>query len=317
VAALMELKDWDKAIDVLQAFRRNYPEHKLQPEVTKKMALAYKEAGKLAVAAAEYERIEKESKDDEVRRGALLLAADLYEQAKETDRALAVYRRYVAYFPKPLDLALESRHKIAQVYKARNDNNAYFNELKQIVAQDAQAGRERTDRTRYLGATAALGLTEPLYDQMVAIRLVQPFEKSLKKKRTAMKTATDAFSKLMDYEVGDVTAAATFYLAEIYYDFNRALTESERPKNLNAMELEQYELALEEQAYPFEEKAIEVHVKNLDLLSVGVYNPWIDKSIEKLARLMPARYAKSEETTGFIETIGPFRYRSAVELSQR
>ncbi len=317
VAALIQLKDWDQAIAVLHAFRKDHPGHKLQPEITKKMALVYKEAGKLAIAAAEYERIEKESKDDEVRRGALLLAADLYEQAKETDRALEVYRRYVAYFPKPLELALESRHKIAQVYKARNNTNAYLSELKQILALDAQAGRERTDRTRYLGATAALHITEPLYEQLVAIKLVQPFEKNLIKKRNAMKTATDAFGKLVDYGVGEVTAAATYYLAEIYYHFNKALTESERPKNLNAAELEQYELVLEEKAFPFEEKAIAVHEKNLGLMSVGVYNAWIDKSIGKLATLVPARYAKSEVSTGFIDNIGPYRYQSGAEVSHR
>src|SRR4030065_720042 len=115
-----------------------------------------------------------------------------------------------------------------------------------------------------------------------------------------MKAATEGFAKLVSYEVGDVTAAATYYLAEIYYNFSRSLTESERPDNLNAEALEQYELAIEEQAYPFEEKAIAVHEKNLGLLSVGVYSPWIDKSIEKLAKLVPARYAKVEERTGFI-----------------
>ncbi len=308
VAALIQLKDWDKAIAVLQAFRQNYPGHKLQPEVTKKMAYVYREAGKLAVAAAEYERIEKESKDDEVRRGSLLLAADLYEQVKDTDRAIDVYKRYISYFPKPLDLALESRHKIAVIYKIRNDTSAYMSELKQIVTVDAQAGRERTPRTRYLGATAALEITEPLFDQLVAIKLVKPFEKNLLKKKTAMKSALDAFGKLANYEVGDVTAAATYYLAEIYYNFNRSLTESERPDNLDAAAREQYELAIEEQAYPFEEKAIAVHEKNLGLMSLGIYNKWIDMSIEKLAKLVPARYAKYEESSGYIKSIGPFEY---------
>jgi hypothetical protein len=51
---------------------------------------------------------------------------------------------------------------------------------------------------------------------------------------------------------------------------------SERPEGLNAMEMEEYELAIEEQAYPFEEKAIEVHESNLTLIGLGVYNDWID-----------------------------------------
>lgn len=306
-SALIKLKDWDKAVEVLQAFRKNYPAHELQPEITKKIAYAFREAGKLAVAAAEYERIEKESKDDEVRRGALLVAADLYEQALDTGRALDVYRRYVAVFPKPLELALESRHKIASIYKTRSDTKAYFGELQQIMDMDARAGRDRSDRTRFLGANAALGLTEPLYDQLTAIKLVKPFDKNLIKKKAAMKAATEGFSKLVKYEVGDVTAGATYYLAEIYYHFSKALAESERPGNLNAAELEQYELAIEEQAFPFEEKAIATHQKNIELLSVGVGSLWIERSIEKLAKLVPARYAKPEERTGYIGVIGPFR----------
>jgi hypothetical protein len=123
-----------------------------------------------------------------------------------------------------------------------------------------------------------------------------------------MKEATDAFGKLAGYQAGEATAAAAYYIAEIYYHFGKALTESERPDNLSAAEREQYELALEEQAYPFEEKAIKLHEKNLELLSVGVYNAWIDKSIERLAQMMPARYARSEESPGFIDRIGPYRY---------
>lgn len=306
-SALIKLKDWDKAVEVLQAFRKNHPAHELQPEVTKKIAYAYREAGKLAVAAAEYERIEKESKDDEVRRGALLVAADLYEQTQDSNRALDVYRRYVAAFPKPLELALESRHKIAGIYKTRHDSKAYFGELQQIMDMDARAGRDRSDRTRFLGANAALGLTEPLYEQLTAIKLVKPFDKNLVKKKAAMKAATDGFGKLVKYEVGDVTAAATYYLAEIYYHFSRALTESERPDKLSAAELEQYELAIEEQAFPFEEKAIATHQKNIELLSVGVGSLWIERSLDKLAKLVPARYAKPEERTGYISSIGPFR----------
>jgi hypothetical protein len=74
------------------------------------------------------------------------------------------------------------------------------------------------------------------------------------------------------------------------------------------MELEQYELAIEDQAYPFEEKAIAVHEENLKLMSRGVYNEWIDKSLQKLAELMPARYARQEESSGIVSSLGTFIY---------
>lgn len=313
--ALLDLKEWSRAIDVLQAFRKSYPANKLQPEVTKKIALAHKEAGQLSAAAAEYERVETETKDDEQRRGALALAAELHERAGENERALKVYRRYVDYFPKPVELALETRHKIAELCKATDDTAGYYGELRRIVEIDAHAGNERTDRTRYLAATSALALAEPLYRRFVDIKLVKPFKQNLARKQTAMKEATGAFGKLADYHAGEVTAAATFYIAEIYFDFNRALVKSERPENLDPAEREQYELALEEQAYPFEEKAIAVHEKNLELLGVGIYNSWIDKSIAKLASLVPARYAKTEERPAFLYAMGPFRYQVVAKSS--
>lgn len=177
--------------------------------------------------------------------------------------------------------------------------------MKQIVAGDAVAGNGRTDRTRFLAAKASLVLTEPKLEEFKKVALVKPFKKNLKKKKQRMRTAIDSYTKLVEYQVGEVTAAATFYIAEIYYEFSVALLESERPTNLNEEELEQYELVIEDQAYPFEEKAINVHEKNMELLDVGIYNEWIDKSISKLAVLLPARYAKTEQGGAIITLIQP------------
>jgi len=280
------------AAAVLVAFRTSFPDHPLQPEVTKKIALVYREDGRLSLAAEEYERIERESRDDEVRREALLIAAELHEEAGGQARALAGYRRYVDYFPRPVELNLETRNKIAAMLKAENETKGYLEQLREIVAIDAAAGGERTDRTRFLAAKAALVLAELSYEKFVEVSLVKPFEANLRRKQERMKTARQQFNSLLDYEVGEVTAAAMFYLAEIYAHFSQALMGSERPEGLSPLESEQYELAIEEQAYPFEEQAIEIHVKNLQLVAAGVYNDWIDKSLQKLAVFVPARYAK-------------------------
>ena len=356
--ALIQLKAWKRAASVLAGFRQMFPEHELQPEVTKKIAFVYKEDGQLSMAAREYERIETESGDEAIRKDALLVAADLYEQAKDQAGALKVYRRYVDYFPKPVDVHVETRNKIAIILKAGNDRKAYLKELRQIIAIDAAAGNERTTRTRYLAGKGALVLAEIDYAKFEAVQLVKPFKRNLKKKQKLMKKSIKAFNKLVDYELGNVTAAATYYLAEIYTHFSNALMNSERPvlgfdyhkvkpgdtlsgiaklydadvgriarennlnsskvivagktlkipRGLNPMELEQYELALEEQAYPFEEKGIEVHESNLKLIGQGVYNEWIDKSLQKLAVFMPARYAKSEEHSAVVASLETYLY---------
>ena len=124
---------------------------------------------------------------------------------------------------------VETRHKIAEILKEQQKRNEYLKELKNIVSLDANAGDQRTDRIRYLAARAALELAEVGYIQFTGVRLVKPFQTNLSRKQKLMKQSTREFSRLIDYEVGEVTAAATFYLAEIYAHFSKALMESERP----------------------------------------------------------------------------------------
>jgi tetratricopeptide (TPR) repeat protein len=305
-ASLMLLKQWGAVATVLEGFRKLYPDNKLNNDITKKLAVVYKEDGKYLKSAVEFERIEKENPNDKaLRREALNQAAELYVKAGEKSKALLVYTKLVDYFPVPIEDAIEARQKMAEIYLENGERKQYIFQLKQIVAGDAVAGNGRTDRTRFLAAKASLVLAEPKLEEFKKVELVKPFKKNLKKKKQRMRTAIDTYTKLVEYQVGEVTAAATFYIAEIYYEFSVALMESERPTNLGEEELEQYELVIEEQAYPFEEKAINVHEKNMELLDVGIYNEWIDKSIAKLAVLLPARYAKTEQGSTIITLIQP------------
>ena len=263
------------------------------------------------LAAGEYERVAEQATDPELGREALLAAGDLYEQAADTDSALGVYLRYVEAFPEPVEQALEARFKIAGFYKDNGDGVNYREQLQAIVAADGAAGAERTDRTKYLAGQSALVLAQDLYDQFTAVKLVQPFKQSLATKQKRMDAAMHAFEGLVDYEVADVTAAATFYMAEIYYGFSKALLDSERPGGLDAAAAADYEDALQEQAYPFEEQAIGLFEKNVELMrAAGVYDDWIKQSLAKLADLVPGRYAKTEISSGFIASIELYSYRS-------
>ena len=307
-AALIQLKDWEMAASVLVGFRNSFPEHSLQPEVTKKIAYVYRENGQLSLAASEYERIERESGDDAIRQDALLVAAELHEQDGNSTSALEVYRRYVEYFPQPVETNLETRNKISVILKEQNDLKSYLDELEKIVVIDASAGKDRTPRTRYLAAQAALVLAEQKFETFVTVSLVNPLEVNLRRKRELMKETTQKFNQLIEYEIAETTAAATFYLAEIYAQFSKALMTSERPQGLSPLELEEYELAIEDQAYPFEEKAITVHENNIKLISMGVYNEWVEKSLQKLAEFIPARYDKPEEASGIISSLDTYIY---------
>ena len=196
------------------------------------------------------------------------------------------------------------------MHESVGDKQSYLDELEHIVTIENNAGPEQTERSRYLAAQSSLVLTERLYDEFAALRLNLPFEDSLSEKQRLMDVALKGFEQLVQYEVAEVTAAATFYIAEAYYQFSSAIVESERPSDLSQADLADYEMVIEEEAYPFEERSIDVHRENLELMSAGVFNGWVQRSLDRLAEVMPGRYAKYEISSGFVGSIDFYAYRS-------
>jgi len=311
-AALMKLQDWEMSARVLEDFRVDNPDHELNADATKQLAFVYHENGQVERAAREHERISLEATDPELKREALLTAGELYDKVDAVEDAIRVYEIYVADYPLPMDIAMETRSRLAEIFKLRLDYNRYYEELGDIVAADGEAGIERTDRSRYLASKAALVLAERTYERFADLQLTQPFEESLSEKQNRMDVATAAFEALVSYEVADVTSAATYYIARIYLDFSVALLESERPAGLSEAEKVDYEMVLEEEAFPFEERAIEIHEENFELLAAGTYNEWVQQSLDELAALMPGRYAKNETSEDHLGSIDSYAYRMPI-----
>jgi tetratricopeptide (TPR) repeat protein len=308
--ALITQNNWPRAIAVLEQFRRAHPGHELEPEVSKKLAIGYQETGRSMDAAAEYERIAARREETaEIRRVALSQAAELYLQAANKGqvgaaaKATAVYGSYVAQFPQPFDLAIEARQHLADLAVAAKDSNQQLHWLRQIIDADNSAGAARTDRSRYLAARATLVMAVPSVANFNDTKLTSPLAKSLKIKRAVMEEALAAYSRALDYKVAEVTTEATFGIAELYRQMGADVMASERPKKLDADALEQYNVLLEEQAFPFEEKAISLHQSNVQRAGSGIYDEWVKKSYAVLAKLMPARYAKNEVSEDYVGSL--------------
>ena len=304
-ALLIGLKDWPRAIQVLEDFRRNFPSSELQPEVTRKLAVAYSEAGRPGVAAVEFERIAQAAGTaPDLQRESLAQAAALYEKAGDSARTAAALESYIKRFPAPFEAAVEARQKLADIAGQRGDQPRRVALLEELVRVDQAAGSARTDRSHYLAAKASLELALPTRDAFNGVRLVLPLKKSLEAKRAAMQRALKAFEAADAYAIAEVSTAATFEMAELYRRLAADLLKSERPKTLKDEELEQYNLLLEEQAYPFEERAIDIHLVNAGRAAHGVYDDSVRASYAALAKLKPARFAKSEEHEDLTIDIG-------------
>jgi len=305
--ALIKENNWPRAIEVLEQFRRANPNHELAPEVSKKLAVGYQQAGRNLEAAAEYDRIAARREETaEIRRSALWQAAELYGAAAKKGQTSAItlaandYAAYVAQFPQQFDLCIEARQNLADLAVMAHDNNVRNRWLAEIIQADRTAGAARTPRSKYLAARAVLITMKPLVDEFDGVKLTQPLKNSIKQKRLVMDNVLKAYGQALDYNVAEVTTEATFGMAELYRKMGQDVMASERPKKLDADALEQYNVMLEEQTIPFEEKSISLHQANVQHAADGVYDEWVKKSYAALAKIMPARYAKTEVSEDYV-----------------
>jgi cellulose synthase operon protein C len=303
-AELITLKQWDRAIGVLEDFRREYPKSELSADVTRKLAVAYTQANRPGEAAAEFEHIATSPTEDRaVQREALLQSADLYAKANNSPKAVTMLEKFVSTNPTPIADAEEARQRLADYAGKSGDAARQDFWYREIIKADSQAGVQRTDRTHFLAAKAQLVLAQPARDAFRGVRLTAPLKKSLVAKRKALEAAMEGYKKAASYNVAEVTTAATYEMAELYRTLAHDVLSSERPKGLKGDELEEYNSLLEEQVFPFEEEAIKAHELNTARARDGVYDEWVQKSYKVLAELKPARYGKTELTQDVVTTL--------------
>ncbi len=294
-AALIALSAWGEATTVLESFRSRYPNSPLLTDVDKKLAIAYVKDLKPFQAADAYRRIAaRTSETPEVRQDAAWQAAKLFDDAGRLPDAAKAYEFYVGAFPMPLDRAVDARRRIADIYKGQGDAYRYLFWLRELVTADENAGSKRSDYSKSVAAQAALDLGRITAQDAARIRLTAPVEISLPQRKGAVEAAIQALEKAAAYGYADIATAASYELGAVYQSFAKALIDSERPRNLDAEEAEQYNILLEEQALPFEEKAITAHEVNLKRVGQGFYDSSIAQSVTALGLLSPAKYGKRE-----------------------
>ena len=140
---------------------------------------------------------------------------------------------------------------------------------------------------------AALKLAGIQANRFAAVELRAPLADSLGRKQQLLEAARSRYDQAQQFGGPGVVSQATFERAELYRRLAGDLMASEAPAELNEMEAMQYQMLLEEEAYPFEEEAIAMHERNHQRLAEGVFDEWVEQSLQVLAKLFPGRYART------------------------
>ena len=290
-----EQGQWAQASGYGQEFAQRYPRHELMADVNRLLSSSYLKSNNQGKAAESLEALAKNEKDASVKAAALWQAANLYEQQNDKLAAVRALGQYVENYPKPFGQYMEALYKLAQLNAS--DNKARQAALDKIQQSANQAAfSDKTERTAFIAAWAQLQKANEQYSQFQRIRLVEPLAQNLALKKQALQNCVSLYTQAGANNQLDILAEASFQVASIYEDFAKALLASERPRNLRGDDLEQYNILLEDQAFPFEDKAIEFHQINLGRLKTAD-NPWLHKSLDALKRLTPARYGRSAKVS--------------------
>ncbi len=295
--------DRARGTELLQDFRARYPDHALTAGIGARLVESYEADGQWAAAARELDGINQSSDDPAVQREALYLAADYYQRAGETSLAIDRYRDYAHTWKQPLAPRMEAMLTLADIYAGQGESVKRNYWLNAIADAHDQAAEQADDRSRYLAASAVSEIADGHYERYLAIALNEPLPESLRRKRKALDQTVAAYDRVNGYGLQEFGTRATFRLGQVYRRLANELMSSPRPAGLDELALEQYEVLLEEQAWPFEEKAIAIFETNARRAWDGLFDTWIEQSFAALSELMPARWGKQEQRLIVVEEI--------------
>jgi cellulose synthase operon protein C len=291
---LLQMKSWNRSAGLFEEFRNKYPKTTLAKEIPEKLAFIYEEQKLWDKAAVEYQTLAATNKDPNLAREGFWRVAELYMKSGNQSKAIESYKSYVWKYPQPYLLAQEARVKLIDLYQKRGEQDKVIFWRQKIIQFYAKNKNQNNARTRFLAAESKFILTQPLFDNFKNIKLRLPLGKSLKKKKTAMNKALKAYDAVADYQVAKFTSASTHKIGQVYQILSKDLMASQRPKGLNEEELEEYLFLLEDQALPFEDKAINLFEINAQRTKDNIYNQAVRDSINQLKKLKPAQYDKAE-----------------------
>jgi tetratricopeptide (TPR) repeat protein len=303
VAVIEEAGRISEAAVLLNEFRASYPDHELGADIEQRLAAMYEHTEDWSSAALEYVALAGVAADPEVRRQSQYRAAELYLMIDDVSLAIASFQTYADSYEHPLALNLEAVDHLDHLYQRIDDPRQRRVWLERKIDIHRAMGSAATERATFLAAEAQYVFAEDERLRFDDVRLTHPLNKSLQRKQKALTRTLAAFEAVAEYQVAKYSTASTYQIADLYTSLSSSIMGSARPADLSELELEQYEILLEEQAFPFEEQAISLHEINMRRSWEGVYDEWVKKSFTELGRLMPARFDKQEIEVAYVETI--------------
>jgi TolA-binding protein len=308
-AAFLSMGNVSEGLSTLQRLLKDSPNSPYAYQAMLQIGSILQKEGRYDEALQQYNQIARSSKDPKVIRDALWAMATLAEERQEWNKA---YEGFSSLAERP-DFADPARRFDAQFRAAMAKDHLGEHQEAAVLFEQllVQIKTHPAPGSDLLAGKAWLQLAGYRFEQFDAVRLVEPLKVNLTKKEQLLQSVIAAYVQAATYNISDITTAATYQTGRVFEAYRTALLQSERPKSLTPDQLEEYNFLLEEQAAPYEERSIATYEANVHRAQQqGVYTPWVQRSYDRLAELLPARYRRQEQSE--VMTLAPLPPQAAV-----
>lgn len=285
---LLKASEWPSALSELRLFRQDYPEHPLAKEVSEKLVHAYVASDQPTSAARE---LLAAAEGAENPWSLKMRAAALFHEAEDTVNRNRLYRDYLQAHTTAGNSDQHIQMQTMRYRLIQSDDDS-VGQQRDLVEREL-ASQWHSEETLAWAARGSLALGARAAATFAGIELTHPLPESLDRKQQALETARQRFVDAERLGGEAVRSESLYRRAELYRILAKDLMSSSVPSELNELEAMQYQMLLEEEAFPFEEKAIRLHSDNHRRVASQGYDAWIGKSLGVLAELNPGRYDRS------------------------
>lgn len=292
------------AIAPLQAFYRNYLSQPQAVGIPERVVAIQEKSADWQGAAQTYQQImQRDLKTNPSNAlAALWLAAESERKARIAQQKtvasaaeLALYQQYIAQPNADFAQSIEASERLYQAALAKNDQTSRLAEQQRQIAFAQRPNRpaELKPRLDFMLSRALTEQAAPALRSYQAIRISLPLRDSVAKKQAALQTVIQQQQAIVDLNVAEFITQAQFHTGESFVEFYQGVLKAPAPAGLNELEIEEYQIAIEEQTQPIKEQALTWHRTNLSLLQdpeQPLWDLWIERSLASLSQLATGFY---------------------------
>ncbi len=260
--------------------------------------------GKSDLAISAYNRYIARFKDKKDVPDIALNIGLIYEKDKKYGDALKTFDAFLATYAKDARVKEITRfdlkyreYLIQKTLKSTADMDKL---AKEIVAAYPKLSAEdkNNDRAKLAFAHTRFYLYEPTWNAYLAINFknLKTLKNDLKAKTKAIQDIEKGYTDILAIGNGEYGIAALTRIGLAYGDMSQNFLDSPTPKGFDEDQTDMYRTALEEKAFPLEEKALEALDKALaKSYELSIYNEWTLLAQDKVNKYKPGLYGKVRE----------------------